>query len=307
MTRDETVFILGCGAIGLPLAAHLAAKGRSVLAVRTSRNDVDKGAITVTVRNAADRVDASIETISLSRLARLNGTVVIAAKSYANEAIAQALKSKETSGPLVIMQNGIGVEKPFLEAGFSPICRCVLFITSQAESEHEFTVRPIAASPIGVLSGDESALEECVETLATDGFPFRPEANIERDVWSKAIINSVFNSVCPLLEVDNGVFRRNGEAANLAHEVVRECITLTDRLGLGLSERELMERIFQISEGSDGILISTLQDIRNGRRTEIGSLNLEMARIAQSMQPEVHLTRLELLGKMILAKSLNQG
>jgi hypothetical protein len=56
-------------------------------------------------------------------------------------------------------------------------------------------------------------------------------------------------------------------------------------------------------KGSDQ-LISTLQDIRSGRQTEIEFLNLEIARVAASMQPRLDLPRIELLGKMILVKSL---
>lgn len=306
MGPKETIYILGSGAIGFPLAAYLTNAGRTVVAVRTSRKDVPKGTITVTVHNGANRINTPVETISLSKLTSLDGTIVIATKSYANKAIAQELKDKAATGPVVILQNGVGVEKPFLDAHFSPIYRCILYITSQATSEYDFTVRPVTSSPIGIVTGNESGLKKCVEDLTTDGFPFRSEANIQREIWKKAIANSVFNSICPLLDVDNGVFVRDEETANLAREVVRECVTLTDRLNMALSESELMEQIMRISKASDGQLISTLQDIRIGRQTEIEFLNLEVARVAASMQPRLHLPRVELLGKMILAKSLQQ-
>jgi 2-dehydropantoate 2-reductase len=301
----ETIYILGSGAIGFPLAALLAHAGRPVVAVRTSRQGVPKSTITVTVHNGGNRLSASVETISLSNLASLAGTIVITAKSYANQAIARQLQAKAATGPIVVMQNGVGVEKPFLEAHFSPIFRCVLYVTSQAVSAYDFKFRPISPSPIGIITGDESGLQQCVAALTTAGFPFRTEANIPREIWKKAIINSVFNSICPLLEVDNGVFYRDEETADLARELVRECLTLADRLKLGLSESEIMDQIMVISQGSDGQLISTLQDIRAGRRTEIDFLNLEIARVAASMQPELQLPRIELLGKMILAKSLS--
>ena len=308
-TKDtkDTIYILGSGAIGFPLAAYLADAGRTVVAVRTSRKDVPKGTITVTVHNGANRMSAPVETISLSKLARLDGTIVIATKSYANKAVAQELGDKAVTGPVVVMQNGLGVERPFLDAHLSPIYRCILYVTSQATSEYDFTVRPVASSPIGIVNGNEPDLEKCVENLTTDGFPFRSEANIQREIWKKAIANSVFNSICPLLEVDNGIFVRDDEIANLAKEIVRECVTLTDRLDVGLSESELMEQIMRISKASNGQLISTLQDIRNGRQTEIEALNLEMTRVAASLQPGLHLPRVELLGKMILAKSLKGG
>jgi 2-dehydropantoate 2-reductase len=306
MGAMERIYVLGAGAVGFPLAAFLARAGRGVVAVRTSREDVAKGTVTVTVHNGTRGISTPVETVSLSRLATLEGTIVVTSKSYANEGIARALKEKGTTGPVVILQNGVGVERPFLEAGFSPIYRCVLYVTSQATSEYAFTFRPVTASPIGVISGDESGLEKCVEDLSTGEFPFRPEGNIQREVWKKAIINSVFNSICPLLEVDNGVFVRDEEAAELAREVVRECVALTERLNLGLSEGEIMEQLLRISRGSEGQLISTLQDIRAGRQTEIAFLNLEIARVGASLEPALELPRVELLGRMILAKSLQK-
>ncbi len=306
MGPRDAIYILGSGAIGFPLAAYLANAGRTVVAVRTSRTNVPKGTVTVTVQNGARRFSTPTATISLSKLTTLDGTIVIATKSHANRAIAQELKDKAPTGPIVIMQNGVGVERPFLDAHFSPIYRCVLYVTSQATSEYDFTFRPITSSPIGIIGGNDSGLDGCVEDLTTHGFPFRPEANIQREIWKKAIINSVFNSICPLLDVDNGVFVRDADAANLAREVVGECVTLTDRLNIGLSESELMDQIMLISRASDGQLISTLQDIKAGRQTEMEFLNLEIARVAASLQPRLHLPRIELLGRMTLAKSLQQ-
>jgi 2-dehydropantoate 2-reductase len=306
MDPNQTIYILGSGAVGFPLAAHLANAGRHVVAVRTSRDDIPHGTVDVSVDNGSSRISALIETVSLSKLASIDGTIVVAAKSYANKAIAQALSDKAATGSVVIMQNGVGVEQPFLDAHFSSIYRCVLYVTGQPRSEYDFLFRPVTPSPIGMINGDEAGLQKCIEDLSTDGFPFRLEANIRREIWKKAIINAVFIWVCPLLEADTGVFVRDQGAAQLARELIGECVALTDRLGMGLGEHELMEQLLLISRRSDGQLISTLQDIRAGRPTEIEFLNLEIARVAASMQPPLDLPRIELLGKMILAKSAQQ-
>ncbi|MBI3167605.1 MAG: 2-dehydropantoate 2-reductase [Chloroflexi bacterium] len=297
----ETIYILGSGTIGFALAANLAHAGREVIAARTSRDDIPKTTIPVVVGMAENQIKASIETISLSKLSHLEGILVITAKSYANESIAAQLRGKTADSPIILLQNGVGVEKPFLNAGFSQVYRCVLYATSQAASENEFRFRPITASPIGIIHGDEAGLNHCVSALHTDRFPFRAEADIQREVWKKAIINAVFNSICPLLEVDNGIFVRDEQVRELAIDVVQECVMLVEKLKIDLTQAEIMEQLLVISKRSDGQLISTLQDIQAGRQTEIDSLNLEIARIAASMQVEVPKT--ELLGKMILAKS----
>ena len=306
MSDPKPIYILGSGAIGLTLAAYLVDAGKRAVAVRTSRDDVSAETIPVTVhRTAAAPLRVPVETVSLARLALLDGIVAVTAKSYANPAIAAVLAEKKTTGPVVLMQNGLGVERPFLDSSFPQVYRCVLYTTSQTTAENEVTFRPIASSPIGVVRGDDEALASCVAALATAGFPFHAEKRIERDIWKKAIANAVFNSICPLLDIDNGVFHRDPEAAELAREVVRECLALAEAKGLalGLSEAESMEQILRISKGSEGQLISTLQDIRHGRRTEIDSLNLEMARMAAALVPPVSVGKTEFLGKMLLAKS----
>lgn len=302
----DTIYILGSGAIGLPLAASLATAGRTVVAVRTSRSDVPHSTITVTLRNGMQRISTPVETISLARLTQLDGIMVIAAKAYANEALARELADKAAEGPVILLQNGIGVEQPFLEAQFPSVYRCVLYITSQATAAYDFAVRPITASPVGIVSGTEAELQQCVAALDTAGFPFRAEANIQREIWKKAIINAVFNSLCPLLEVDNGIFVRDAAALDLARAVIRESVALTDRLNLGLSESELVDQLLLISQRSDGQLISTLQDLRSGRPTEIAFLNVAIARVAMSLEPSLELPRVALLGHLVMAKAAQQ-
>jgi len=306
MSETGRIYILGAGAIGSPLAAYLASAGRSVVAVRTSRNDVARDTFSISVHNDVDNLKVSVETVSLSKLASLEGIIVITAKSYANKSIALELKRKTVRGSLVIMQNGVGVERPFLDAQFPEVHRCVLYVTSQETSTNDFAFRSITSSPMGVVKGSETDLEKVVGKLSTRGLPIHIDANIQREIWKKAIVNSVFNSICPLLDTDNGIFVRDTEAAKLANEVVMECIPLANRLNLALTASELMDQIMLISKRSDGQLISTLQDIKSGRETEIEFLNLEMARVAASQQPRIDLPRTELLGKMVLLKAMQR-
>lgn len=303
MDPKRTIYILGAGAIGFPLAAHLSAAGRPVLAVRTSRDDVPRQTVAVTVYDRGRPVSTPVETASLARLSQLDGIIVIASKSYANRAIAAALGARHAGGPIVIMQNGVGVERPFLEAGFSAVYRCILYITGQSRGERTFSAHAVAPSPIGIIRGDPAELDRCVAALSTADTPFRAEPNIQREIWRKAIVNATFNSLCPLLDVDNGTFANDPAAAELARAVVDECIALTSRLGLDLRAHELFEHICFLSRQSAGQLTSTLQDIRAGRPTEIDDLNLAIARIAAELDPPLAMPRVELLGRLIAARS----
>lgn len=295
----ENICVLGCGAVGLALSAFLASEGKNVLAVRTSENAIAAGKINVTVNVPGSVLRIPIQTTSLSALPKLNGIAVVTAKAHANRAIASALLAKDFHGPIALMQNGLGVEEPFVEAGFGQIFRCVLYLTSEVSGTNEVRFRTVASSPLGQVKGSESSQIARVEALSTGHFPLHLESFIEKEVWKKTIINSVFNSICPLLNVDNGIFARDETVAALAREIVEECLALAAMRNLPLSLHEIMEQILRISKNSDGMLISTLQDIRKGRETEIEFLNLALARIASLAKPPVALDKTRLLGKMI--------
>ena len=301
----ERIYILGAGSIGMSLAVHLANNGRAVTAIRTSTDDVGPQIVDVTIYGREGKTrTASIEMMSLTRLQRLAGIIVVAAKSYANESIALKLRKMEVQAPIVILQNGVGVENPYLDLDGARIYRCVLYVSGQKNSDDSYTFIPITASPIGVVRGDEKELEYVIGRLNTAEFPFRSQGNIQQEVWKKATINSVFNSICPLLEVDNGIFVRDEQTAVLAREVVDECIAVMRSVGVSLSPEEIMQQLFAISERSDGQLISTLQDINHGRETESDYLNLEIARIGEAAAPEIKASVTKALGEMVKIKSM---
>lgn len=309
MSELNQLYILGGGAIGMSLAVHLQKEGRRVTVVRTSTDAVSPQKVDVTIQdNSQQGITIPLEMVSLSRLESIGGIAVITAKAYANKKIAAGLKERCTDSPVVIMQNGLGVEKPYLDAGFPQVYRCVLYATAQKIEENRYSYRSVASCPIGLTQGSQEGLVRIMQSLSTAGFPFHVEAGIQKEIWKKAIINSVFNSICPLLEIDNGIFQRSPDCADLAREIVRECVQVTDRLELGLDEADIMQQIFSISTRSDGQQISTLQDIHHRRETEIESLNLEISSIADELVPPVSVPATKSLGKLVLLKSrLNMG
>jgi len=233
----------------------------------------------------------------------LNGPVLLTSKSFGNRELAQRLNGKTGQSPLVLLQNGLGVEDPFLEAGFPRLYRCVLLATSQVQAPYVVRYKPVAASPVGVVRGHETELSELVATLTTPQFPFRAEVAIQQAIWEKVITNCVFNAICPLLDVDNGIFYRNESALALAREVIDECLAVAKKVGVGLDRAEVEQRLLQISQRSEGQLISTLVDINQGRETEIDSLNLAVARLADRLdQPELA-TKTRLLGELTRLKA----
>jgi len=305
---NSPIYIIGTGAIGKALAVFLKLDNKNVILIRGSVDDQSVRNETFQVElNDKTIVSASVQVNTLSNFNELNGIVVLTNKSFGNAQLAKSLKSKIKSSPLVVLQNGLGVEQSFIDNDFPEIYRCVLFATSQAISENTIRFKPVAISPVGTIKGSGTYLSNVVDALDNPYFHFKAVDEIQTIIWRKAIVNSVFNSVCPLLDIDNGIFHRNKPALSIANRVIRECVVIANETGVLLREEEVVESLVMISKASDGQLISTLQDIKNKRQTEIETLNFAIVDIARKMNKESLVTETKLLGELTRLKSeLNQ-
>lgn len=298
------IYIIGSGAIGKSLAVALRLEGKDAVVIRGS---IDRGAArteNMRVISAEGQVhETTVEVSTLSNFEQLEGIIVLTNKSYGNETLSRSLKDKAGVSPVIILQNGLGVEQPFIDKHYPEIYRCVLFVTSQTLSESSVRFKPVSVCPIGIVKGNAATLQTVVEQLSGSYFQFRAEPDIETVVWKKAIINSVFNSVCPLLDTDNGIFHRNEKALAIAGRIVQECVAIARGKQVVLEAADVMENLMHISRSSDGQLISTLQDIKNKRQTEIETLNFEIVRIAKTLNKEDAVKETKLLGELTKLKS----
>lgn len=301
--HSEPIYIIGSGAIGKALAVFLRLAGRKATLIRGSVDGAAPMIQPIRVQTPDGAVhEAEITISSLDAFPTLEGIVVLANKSFGNEKLAEALKKRVGHSPLVLLQNGLGVEKPFLESGFLEIYRCVLFVTSQAIDDATIRFKPVAPCPIGIVRGEADHLQRIVRLLNTPSFEFKSKVHIGHTIWKKAIINCIFNSICPLLAVDNGIFHRDEGALNVARRIIAECVQVAHAQDVFLTPTEIEDTLLQISRSSDGQLISTLQDIRAGRKTEIDTLNFEIARIAEQSGLASAVQETRLLGDLIKMK-----
>ncbi len=304
MENQTNIYIVGAGAIGKALAIALKSVDRNVVLLRATVRESEEYEENLSlVLNIGKELSATVKISSFNHFSTLDGLVILTNKSYGNKHICDLLKGKTGESPIVILQNGLGVEDIFIENKFPKIYRCILFTTSQAIDDTQVSFKPVSPSAIGVIKGNQSELSEIVECLNTELFPFKSEENIQKIIWKKAIINCVFNSVCPLIEVDNGIFYRDSDVLTLAKRIVDECIQVANAYNIKLSSLEVLENLLMISKFSDGQLISSYQDILNKRMTEIETLNFAVVKMAEAIGKANLVKQTQLLGELTKLKS----
>lgn len=297
------IYILGAGTVGQTLAVLLQAAGRQLILIRGSLSDGAAYRKNLRIITGANTTQEEISFSTFGQLKRIDGLVLVTAKAFGNQALARQLRPRSGSSPIVLLQNGLDVEQPFIEQGFPEIFRCVLFMSSQYHPDGGVLYRSVAPSAIGPVTQQNTTVEAIVNQINIPDFPFRADPDIRQTVWEKAIINCAFNSICPLLDTDNGIFQRDEKALEIARQVIGECVAVAAELDIPLDPAKIEERLLFISRSSDGQLISTLQDIRGGRQTEIDSLNLAVANRATALGKPGLATLTGLLGRLLKLRS----
>jgi 2-dehydropantoate 2-reductase len=103
--------------------------------------------------------------------------------------------------------------------------------------------------------------------------PCRISSHIAVDVWSKMIMNCVYNAMSALAGAKYGVLLANPLTRDLMRKVVEETVAVADRLGVPLPAPDLVQAAYDLGEAMPNATSSTAQDIARGKRTEIDSLN----------------------------------
>jgi 2-dehydropantoate 2-reductase len=298
------IYIIGSGAIGQALAVCLKNVLKEVTLIRGSVDDQPEiiQSIRLQLPNG-NELSMDIPVKTFSQFTELNGPVLVTTKSYGNEEIAAKLARLARVGPIVLLQNGLNIERPFLAHRFPALYRCVLMVTSQFTETGAITFKPVNACPVGLIAGEVAALGRLVAQLDNSWFRFNAEVNIQPLIWKKAIVNCVFNSICPLLETDNGIFQRDHTALKIARRVIAEGIRVAQCHQIVLTADDVEQTLLAISRSSDGQLISTLQDIRNHRPTEINTLNQEIVEMVGACGLGHLVPETRLLGELTTIKS----
>ncbi|MCK5037854.1 MAG: 2-dehydropantoate 2-reductase, partial [Thermoplasmata archaeon] len=125
---------------------------------------------------------------------------------------------------------------------------------------------------------DEDILN-IASSFTTSGIETIISTNIKRDIWAKALVNSVINPLTALQGEENGCILREAELPKLARAIIEEGVRVANGAGHSFDIEEVFDLTMKIATDTSNNRSSMLQDIDNNRRTEIDQINGEIARI----------------------------
>lgn len=270
------IAIVGAGAIGCLFGACLQASGHSVILV--NNNPLAVTAIRkngVSVREPSGKIIRTRPKVEL-HLKSDDGPdlVLLTVKSYDTEAAGRSLEKVQGISDVLSIQNGLGNFETL--SRFLPAQSILAGITTEAAFQAgygEVLHTGKGVTRIGEFTGGPTKrCREIGHLIRSVGLDINISGNVEGVIWSKAIVNSAINPVTAIARVLNGEITRNSNLLEVALEVLKEGMKVASSRGVVPipSPVSFFNNIVSISRKNQS---SMLQDIENGKRTEIRELN----------------------------------
>ena len=265
------IAVFGAGAVGCYFGGMLARAGAAVTLIgRPGHMD------------AIRREGLLFEGLHFTERIRVNASrdieaargapvVLFCVKTTDNETAAKALAPLLDPGALVVgMQNGVdNAERIRAASGLETVPAAVYVAAAMAGPGH---VRHSGRGDLVVGDARTAALFE------RGGVPCRLTPNMEGELWTKMIMNCVYNAISALARSRYGPAVRNPWTRPLMRQVVEEAIAVAGAAGVTLGGEDLVKAAYELGEAMHNATSSTAQDLARGKRTEIDSFNGYVAR-----------------------------
>ncbi|MBV8913493.1 MAG: ketopantoate reductase family protein [Acetobacteraceae bacterium] len=292
-TPIERVCVVGAGAIGSLLAAHLSQVCEVwVLTRRPEQAErLRREGLRVSGKSElVGRLKASADAAELPDFDL--GIVAVKATDLENAAL--RLTGVATGATMMTIQNGLGAEDVIARHGDWPLISSVTFMSGTRRSdvhvEYELDT-PTWLGPWAGTQTDPAVVEEVAAVINSSGLRAEAMADLVPAQWSKLIFNSAVNSVSALTELPHvALFVDEDEPSALGHVVralVREGKSVAAAAGIELHEDPWEMNTLAVARGETAAsdyahLPSMLEDVFAHRATEVdwiaGAIHREAAR-----------------------------
>lgn len=280
------VVVIGAGAMGCAIGAHLAARGSRVALVDTSPDVLaavkSDGATVETPTGALHwRPEITAEPADLEApdliIVMVKGTVTRAAMT----AVGPLLSERTT---VLSLQNGWGGGDVIAE--FVPADQVVVGVTyssSTVLAPGRYRQTGAGQTFVGPLrtDGDLTRAAEVAALLNESGWATIASADVQTEIWKKLILNAATLPTAALTGLAAGPLGRS-EASALVTALATEAVAVADARGLGIRLDERLDSIAATLERAGDGKASMLQDVLAQRRTEIDTINGAVARAAET-------------------------
>ncbi len=259
------VRLIGCGAVGAPVAARIKDSCDFALIVDDERKKKYEGGIYLNSRKYL----LSLETKSDATKADL---IIAAIKNFdlypALDEIAPFVKDDTT---IMSLLNGIDAES-VLASRFGEEKVICSFITDLSSNHSGIETVCFSEGGTIVFGEKDGFLSERVlrikELFDASGQRYRIAEDIRHEKWWKLMLNTCFNTLSAILDADYAAISENVSFIRAVRLVAREVSEVANAEGVRITQCDIESMIARMATLKDHGRTSMLQDVDAGRQTE---------------------------------------
>jgi 2-dehydropantoate 2-reductase len=213
--------------------------------------------------------------------------VIVFAKATATATVAAAAAGAIGAGTLVLtLQNGLGnIEALLAHVPRERLLAGTTTLGTELVGPGHIRALGTGDTVLGALTPEAAPqAERIVAALSSAGLSVRASADVMAVIWEKVAFNCVMNSLCTIASIPVSALAQYPGFDSLAETILLEVVAVAAAEGVAVDPAAalaVMKAQFDPA-ASGNHLASTLQDLLNGRPTEIAHLNGAVASRAVS-------------------------
>lgn len=269
--KIQTVTLIGLGAIGSffapKLCEYLGDRHFHVLAQGERRRKIESG-ITINGKTWFFPVASPDEKADPADL------VIVAVKDTGfDQAMADIAGQMGPHTQILCVLNGVDSERKAAAVyGWDHVLYSYMRVSIEMKGSSVDYLPDTGSIHFGEAANDTLTERTAAVKSLFDACGIRSEIDPDmiRGIWLKFMTNVGNNLTCALLGIPFGALAVSEHANEIRNRAMREVVAVARRMGVNLSQADIPEQARSLDRVPFHNKPSTLQDLENGRRTEIG-------------------------------------
>jgi 2-dehydropantoate 2-reductase len=272
VSPNDSVLIVGTGALGCLFAARLATAGRHISLLGNWSEGLaalNNRGVTLVLpdgkkRNYVVRAGCDPKEFAGAKVA------LVLVKAWQTEIAAQQLfDSLAVDGIVLTLQNGLGNREKLVAAlGAERVAFGVS--TNGATLLGPGEVR--AGGDGTITLGNHARISSLVDLLNAGNFATEVVDDTESLAWSKLVVNAAINPLTALLDIPNGDLLTRPTAREISAALAREVAEVAHKKGVILNFADPVAAAEDVAQRTAANISSMLQDVRREAQTEIDAI-----------------------------------
>jgi 2-dehydropantoate 2-reductase len=321
-TRSDSldIGVVGAGAIGSVFGSALAAAGFRVRFIDNSPARVaaiNTGNLRLVCDSAAGQariVPASAVTEASAGLTF--DALLFTVKGYATEVAAAAVSSRlRDDGVVISVQNGLGIHEQLarhfdpsrIAVGSTTVSAVVgeLGDTHVALDTWLGRSRTVLGAAKTLTPDSVNMLDRFAGALSVSGLPAGTSESVENVIWTKLAYAVSIGTVCAVSHTDIAGALDSSSGHHLVRTIFEEVASVAQAVGVPMDKEAVWNDALEFWSSIKNHVPSMAVDLRAGRRTEVDSFALGVARLGSGVGASAPYCRC--LGELIKMKELTTG